>query len=140
MTGADRPVLLYDGLSGFCDWTVRSVLARKPDGPMRFAPLQGETAAAIRARHPELREIDSIILIEPGTGRGTERVRVRSDAAIAITAYIGGPWHLARVLRFVPPFIRDAAYKAIAGARYRMFGRLDACPVHPPATRSPFLP
>ena len=33
-------VILYDGVCGFCDRTVRFVLQRDPDARFRFAPLQ----------------------------------------------------------------------------------------------------
>jgi predicted DCC family thiol-disulfide oxidoreductase YuxK len=39
-----QPVLLYDGLCGFCDRTVQFILARDAGGPMHFAPLQGDYA------------------------------------------------------------------------------------------------
>src|SRR6185436_14356621 len=58
------PVLLYDGLCGFCNGTVQFVLARDRRGVMRFATLQGEFARGIVARHPELAGVDSLILVE----------------------------------------------------------------------------
>ena len=56
-------VLLYDGLCGFCDGTVQFVLARDPDGSMKFATLQGEFAARILQQQPELQDYR---LADPG--------------------------------------------------------------------------
>jgi len=133
------PVLLYDGHCGFCDRTVRFVLARDAGGRMRFAPLEGELAAAFFARHPEVRSVDSLILIELGSDAAAERVHVRSDAAIALLEYLGGGWALARTLRIVPRSLRDAAYDVFARVRYRVFGRFDACPIPAPEVRQRFL-
>lgn len=133
------PVLLYDGHCGFCDRTVRFMLARDPGGRMRFAPLEGEFTGAFFTRHPEVRSIDSLILIEPGGVAGAERVRMRSDAAIALLEYLGGSWALARALRIVPRSLRDRAYDVFARFRYRLFGRFDACPIPAPEVRQRFL-
>ena len=64
MDGQREPVLLYDGLCGFCDRAVRFVLRFDTQGVMRFAPLQGEFAALVIGRHLPLREVDSLILVE----------------------------------------------------------------------------
>ncbi|MGD8279273.1 MAG: DCC1-like thiol-disulfide oxidoreductase family protein [Gemmatimonadota bacterium] len=132
------PVLLYDGLCGVCDRTVRAILERDPDGAMRFAPLQGEFAARVLARHPSLRGIDSLVLVDRD-GAGNERVRVRSDAAIAIALHLGGGWSAVRILRLVPRVLRDAAYDRFARLRYRTFGRHATCPVPAPGVRERFL-
>ncbi len=138
-SGTPGPVLLYDGLCGFCDRTVRFLLRHDAGGAMRFAPLGGETAAGILARHPALRGIDSLVLADRDAG-GHERVRVRSDAVIASVAYLGGGWHSARALRLIPRVVRDAAYDAFARFRYRLFGRFESCPAPPPGVRDRFLP
>jgi predicted DCC family thiol-disulfide oxidoreductase YuxK len=105
---------------------------------MKFAPLQGEFAKAVRARHPELAGVDSFVLVERGAGSG-ERVSVRSEATFAIARYLGGPWRLAEILRVVPRFLRDWAYDQFARYRYRLFGRHQTCPVPDPAVRERFL-
>lgn len=131
-------MLLYDGLCGFCDATVKFLLARDPDGPLRFAPLQGEFAAKVLARHPQLEGIDSLVLVERESA-GIERVHVRSSGALAIARYLGGVWRLAAVLRVFPRPLRDMAYDAFARVRYRVFGRHDACPLPTPQERRRFL-
>jgi predicted DCC family thiol-disulfide oxidoreductase YuxK len=133
------PVLFYDGVCGFCERTVQFILARDRRGTMRFAPLQGEFAAAFFARHPDARAIDSLILVELDD-QGRERVSVRSAAVLRIAQYVGGGWRLARVLGLVPRVVRDAVYDAFARSRYRLFGRYDACPLPAPDVRARFLP
>lgn len=132
-------VLLYDGLCGFCNGTVRFILARDRTGHMRFASLQGEFAKTVLSRHPELAGVDSLVLLERGVG-GSERVLTRSAAALEIAAYLGGVWGWARVLRVVPRGIRDWTYDRFAGVRYRVFGTYDVPPAPKPAVRERFLP
>jgi len=130
-------VLLYDGLCGFCDGVVQFILARDRRGSLRFAPLGGDFARALFDRHPELREMDSLVL---ASGEGPEAtVAVRSEAALQLARYLGGPWRLAGPLRLVPPSLRDWVYDLFARHRYRIFGRRVICRVPDPADRARFL-
>ena len=129
--------MLYDGLCGFCDGTVQYVLAHDRLKTMRFAPLQGQFAAGVLARHPGLHGIDSIVLVER-TAQG-EHVFVQSDAVLRIAEYLGGGFRTARVLRIVPRVLRDGAYALFARFRYRLFGRLTACAIPPAEVRARFL-
>jgi predicted DCC family thiol-disulfide oxidoreductase YuxK len=133
----DRPVLLYDGLCGFCDGAVQFILRRDRHDRISFAPLQGDFARAVIARHTWLADVDSLILVE-GTG-AAERAWVRSEGALRVARHLGGVWHAARLLRIVPRPIRDAAYDAFARIRYRVFGRRESCRIPSPAERARFL-
>jgi predicted DCC family thiol-disulfide oxidoreductase YuxK len=134
-----QPVLLYDGVCALCNHAVKFVLARDPDGSMLFAPLHGEYAQAVLARHPELRRVDSLILVAHDA-EGAEKTHVRSAAALEVAAYLGGGWGLLRrLLSVIPRPIRDSGYDIIARHRYRTFGRLESCPVPDPATKARFL-
>jgi hypothetical protein len=48
----DGPVLLYDGLCGFCDGTVQFILKHDRRGTLRFATLQGDFARDVIAPEP----------------------------------------------------------------------------------------
>lgn len=133
------PVLLYDGLCGFCDWAVQFILARDPGGRMRFAPMQGEFGRAVLARHPAHAEIDSVVLVTAGNSRAPERLSIRSDAALEVVRYLGGPWRVALVMRLLPRGARDWAYDAFARNRYRWFGRYESCPIPSAEVRERFL-
>ncbi|MEQ9570293.1 MAG: DCC1-like thiol-disulfide oxidoreductase family protein [Longimicrobiales bacterium] len=137
--GAPAPVLLYDGLCGFCDGAVRFVLAHDRRGVLRFAPLQGAFAAGVVERHPEIADVDSLVVVEPGSDTESERVRVRSDAALAVARQMGGPWRALSVFRAVPRLVRDVVYDGIARNRYRWFERRDACRVPDPSVRERFV-
>ena len=133
-----RGLLLYDGVCVLCDHTVNFVLRHEAGPRLQFAPLGGSTAAAIFERHPDLRTIDSIVLIEGP--ESAEQVWVRSDAAIRLGKYLTGKWQFVHWLRLVPRPIRNVVYDAVAHYRYRTFGRLDACKLAPPELRDRFLP
>jgi predicted DCC family thiol-disulfide oxidoreductase YuxK len=134
----DGPVLLYDGLCGFCDGTVQFILGHDRRGILRFATLQGDFARGVMDRHPEIQGVDSLVLVDRDAS-GAEQVHVRSNGALAVARYLGGAWHLARATAVVPRFIRDAAYDGFARIRYRVFGRYDSCPIPSPEQRARFI-
>jgi predicted DCC family thiol-disulfide oxidoreductase YuxK len=138
--GAPEPAwVLFDGRCGLCDASVRWLLAHDRRGALVFAPLDGRVAAAVRARHPELPPADETMVLVERPGGADEAVRVRSRAAIEILGRVGGPWRAALLLRAVPAFLLDPAYRFVARRRTRWFGRLDACRVPTAAERARFL-
>ncbi len=134
--------MLYDGHCGLCDRSVRWLLQRDRNAMLRFAPLQGETAGPILARFAIPADGDfrtMLVVNDPGTPE--ERLRVRSDGALAALAALGGGWRfVAGIARIVPRFLRDAVYDVVAARRLRWFGRLDACRIPTAAERTRFLP
>src|SRR6202047_366084 len=79
-------VLLYDGTCAFCAESVQTVLRHDRRGTLKFAPLHGVFAASVRARHPELESIDSMVWVDLAPG-GSEQVLVRSAAALRVARY-----------------------------------------------------
>ncbi|HEX5707013.1 MAG TPA: DCC1-like thiol-disulfide oxidoreductase family protein [Pyrinomonadaceae bacterium] len=133
------PVLLYDGVCGFCNKSVQTVLKSDRRGTMRFAALQSDYARRLVARHPQLEGIDSVVYVEPGVEGRPERVYVRSEAALRVASYLGGPWKIFLAARLIPRPIRDRLYDLFARHRYRLFGRRDTCMLPPPDARRRFL-
>jgi predicted DCC family thiol-disulfide oxidoreductase YuxK len=134
-----RSLVLYDGLCGLCDRSVQFLLARDRRGVLRFAPLQGETAAAVLRRQRVAPDLATMVFVR-GHGGRDERAFVRSAGAIRALAALGGPWRLAALLLVVPPPLRDAVYRWVAANRLRWFGRLESCRVPSPQVRRRFLP
>lgn len=131
------PVLLYDGVCGFCNGVVHFILRHEHRRTLRFAPLQGTFAAALRARYPEIGDIDTVVWVE-GDGP-TRQVHIRSSAALRVASYLGGLWRLFGVFRMVPRVVRDFGYDWFARRRYRWFGKYSTCPVPSREVRSRFL-
>jgi len=133
------PVVLYDGVCGLCNRLVRMIQRRDPAGTFRFAPLQGEFAAAVFARRPEARESLETMYVVVAPGTPEERLLTHSEAAVYILERVRGPLRLARVWKYLPRFVRDRMYRAIARRRYRWFGRYESCPLPEARWRERFL-
>ena len=122
-------VLCYDGVCALCNGFVRFVLRRDPQRRFRFAPLAGRFAQAVLARHAEAVAGRDTMVLVLHAGTASERVLVRSTAALHLVAALTGPCRLLAVFRLVPRPLRDLVYDLVARVRYRVFGRHDACPV-----------
>lgn len=117
--GAPAPVLFFDGDCALCNRTVHFILAHERRRSLRFAPLDGPFARAIHARHRQLRGVDSVIWVE-GFGTSDERVFSRSDAALRVARYLGGPWRALAAARIVPRPWRNRLYDLVARHRHRL--------------------
>jgi len=124
-------VVLYDGVCKTCQWTVKFIIPRDPDGQFRFANQQSEEW--LLKYGVERYAGDSVILIEG------ERAFVRSTAMLRIASRLRGPVRLLTWLRFIPAPLRDWAYEAFSRNRYRIFGRTQECLIPPPEWRGRFL-
>ncbi len=127
-------MLLYDGTCGFCSDVVRFILARDRVGTLKFAALGGAAGQEVLDRHPELRDVDSVLWVDDAS-----RVLSRSDAALRIAQYLGGPWRLASLGRAMPRRWRDALYDLVARHRHRLSRGGDRCFIPSPAERARFL-
>jgi predicted DCC family thiol-disulfide oxidoreductase YuxK len=134
-----EPVLLYDGTCGFCAESVQLVLRHDRRKTLRFAALQGAFGAAVRARHPGLVAVDSIVWVEPPSEGRAERVLVRSEAALRVAAYLGGWFSLARLGALLPRAVRDRAYDLVARHRHRLLADGPSCLVPSADARARFL-
>lgn len=132
--------MLYDGTCGFCHASVQWLLAHDARGHFAYAPLQGETATRLRARHPELpTDLDSVLLVEHVDSE-RERVWWRSHAVFRICGYVGGIWSLPGLLRFLPLRITDALYMAVARVRHHLAPPPEACQLPTETQAARFLP
>lgn len=128
-------LVLYDGVCGLCSRTVAWLAARDRQGRLAYAPLQGETAALLRRRHPEIPlDLDTVVLVEPG------RVHLRTRALLEIARHLGPPWRWASWLRWLPIAPLDLLYRLVARVRYRVWGRYESCRLPAGAARARHLP
>lgn len=136
----NHPIVLYDGVCGLCNRAVQFILRRDRAGVFRFAPLQGQYAASVLARHGMISTDLDTMYVVIGESEAEEKLLSRSDAVLFIARELGGVWGLlAAVLRLVPRVVGDWAYDMVARHRYPMFGRYDACPLPSAETRDRFL-
>lgn len=135
-----RPVLLYDGTCGLCNWCVRRLLATDRAGRLHYAPLQGAPAQAyLRAKGLPATDFDSLVFVRDWAHPGEHAPLLRTDGALAAAATVGGIWRLITWLRVLPGWLRDPCYKLVARFRYTLFGEYRPSPLPDPAWAKRFL-
>jgi predicted DCC family thiol-disulfide oxidoreductase YuxK len=128
-------VVLYDGACGLCHRTVAWLVRRDRGRQLWFAPLQGETAARLRALHSEIpRGLDTVVLVDAGG------VHLRGQAVVRAARHLDPPWRWVGWLGLLPGPVVDLAYRLVAQARHRVWGRLDVCTAPAVEDRARFLP
>jgi predicted DCC family thiol-disulfide oxidoreductase YuxK len=133
----DAPVVFYDGGCGLCHAAVRLLLRLDRHGRLRFAPLGGETFAAL-VPEPARRALPDSLVLREADGRLTVRSAAALDA-LRVTGGIGAA--LAALARVVPRALADGVYDGVARTRRRLFAPPpEACPRVPPRLRERFLP
>lgn len=131
-------LVLFDGVCGFCEGFVQWLLARDPEGRLRFAPLQGEVAQRLRVRHPEIPAGYETIVYVEALGDG-ERIYLRTAAIVAVCRALARPPFWLGALAVLPTGPADRVYGLFVRVRYRIFGKRDACRVPTPEERARFL-
>ena len=80
------------------------------------------------------------IVVVRDVGLATESVLVRSDAVVALLKELAQPWPWIGVaLSWIPRGVRNWGYRIVARWRYRIWGRLESCPVPTAEERGRFL-
>ena len=77
----EGPILFYDGVCALCNGAVTFVLKRDATRAVRFAALQGETAKAYLASHPDTPQL----VLDPPPGPEALERFVSSSAAYSRT-------------------------------------------------------
>jgi predicted DCC family thiol-disulfide oxidoreductase YuxK len=132
------PVLLYDGVCGFCNHALRTIVRFDRRGTLRFAALDSNFAHAVIQRHPSARAVDSMIFVD-NPGQPDERVSLRSAAGLRVAEYLGGSWKPLLLARAIPVRLRAWLCDRFADIRYRVFGKYDTCPLPTEEMRARFL-
>jgi len=128
-------LVLYDGVCGLCSRAVAWLIAHDRERCLSFAPLQGETAARLRAIHPGIPAgLEAVVYVERGA------VHLRSSAFLHVSRHLDRPWRWAHGLRWLPALPLDLLYGLVARVRYRIWGRFDACRVPDRSDGGRFLP
>lgn len=126
--------ILYDGVCRFCNGFVNFIIDRDPKGYFKFASLQSSFGASIvKECFPAEEAYKSVIVLKDD---GT--VLQKSEAVLEIAKHLKG-WRWLTAFRFIPTFMRDAAYSFIARNRYLIFGKLNKCRIPSPEIRQRFI-
>ncbi|MCG3204569.1 MAG: hypothetical protein KCHDKBKB_01284 [Elusimicrobia bacterium] len=133
-------LVLFDGVCGLCDRTIQMLLEEDRFQVLKFAPLQGSTAAAVFTRHPEVKAGPQSLIFVKNYGEASECVFVQSEGVLRIFDALGGFWRVVSWLRVIPGAMRNVVYAWIARNRYKWFGQYDECQIPSAETRAQFLP
>jgi predicted DCC family thiol-disulfide oxidoreductase YuxK len=139
-----RLLVVYDGRCGFCNRAVRWFVRRDRRDRLRFVASESAKVAELLARHGIGMEASeagpgTIIVVEDADGPA-EKLLVRSDAVTAMLSKLPRPWPaVATGLKWIPRPMRDLGYRLIARWRYRIWGRLESCPLPAVEERERFL-
>jgi predicted DCC family thiol-disulfide oxidoreductase YuxK len=140
MAVSSNPILLYDGVCGLCNRLVQFTLGRDHGDVFRFASLQSSLGVGILARHGASASDLSTFYVILRHGQPDEQLLARSDAVVYVLQRLGVGWRVCgSVWGRLPRLLRDALYNLVARNRYRVFGKLDTCPMPEARQRYKFL-
>ena len=130
----DRLLVIFDGQCGLCNRAVRWLVRRDSQDRLRFVAFESEMVAGILARQgigaPDPESGPDTILVVREFGHPSELVLVRSEAVLALLAELPCPWPTVEiVLGWIPRPVLDLGYRLVTRWRYRIWGRLENCPV-----------
>jgi predicted DCC family thiol-disulfide oxidoreductase YuxK len=139
-----RMLVIFDGHCGFCNKSIRWFLRRDQHDRLRFVASESPIVADLLARHgfvsSDLESGPNTMLVVRNADVPDEQVLVRSDAAVAMLRELPRPWPaVGRIFSWIPRPVRDLSYRLIARWRYRIWGRLEGCPLATPEERERFL-
>ncbi len=114
-------ILFFDGYCTICNSLVDWGLAQDRTKQIKFASLQGETAKRLITDHANLVTPDTVVYFRD------EKIYYKSDAVLFFLKDLNGPFSFVSSLFFLPRFLRDFFYSAVARNRYRFFKKRDTC-------------
>lgn len=125
-------LIFFDGVCGLCNRFVNLLIEADKNNVLKFAPLQGTTAAELLSKE-FIHELKTIVYYR------NYEIFTESDAVLEILKSIGGIWAIFYIFKWIPKFIRDYIYKWISLHRLEWFGRLDRCRIPTKEDRARFL-
>jgi len=127
-------IILFDGVCNLCNGFVQFLLPRDRHGKFRFGSLQSESARQLlkdSGLNPAT--LSTVVLVEGS------QVYTESTAVLRIVRKLGAGWPLLFAFIVIPPFLRNAIYRFIAGHRYRLFGKREQCMLPSPEWQDRFI-
>ena len=116
------PLIVYDGVCVLCHSAIHFIHRHESAGRLKITPLQSELGIWLQHHfNIDLLADNTIMVIH------NHDLLIRSDALIAIAAWLDRPWRWLGWYRFLPRWLRDGLYEQLARRRYRIFGRYDSC-------------
>lgn len=131
------PIVFFDGFCGLCNQFVLFLIRKDRSSLLKFAPLQGQTAALELPTHYQ-KDLKTLIYLD-STG-----LYEKSDAVIRI---LSGPiaencvfWKFSILVKIFPLFFRDFIYDQVAQHRHKWLKNGEICELPNSDTARRFLP
>ncbi len=117
-----KHILFFDGVCVFCNFWVQFIFERDRKKSIFFAPLQGTNAKNLL---PEnfINSLDTVVFWNDG------QLLTKSDAILEALKLIRYSPEIIWLLSIIPHFFRNKIYDFIANHRYKLFGKLEVCPI-----------
>ena len=128
-----KSILLFDGVCNLCNGFVQFVLERDSTEKFVFASLQSEIGQALLEQYSLSKELRTVVLIDK------DKSYTQADVPLLVGQRLGGWLKIVYIGWFIPRFIRNGLYNAIAANRYRIFGKKEQCLLPKPAWQHRFL-
>lgn len=129
-----QDLIVFDGVCVLCNRFVRFVHRFDRAGAFGFATAQSPVGQdCYRKMDLPGDTLETVLVFRQGEGFA------KSAAVLVVVTGFGGAWRLAGLGWVVPRVLRDWCYDRVARNRFRLFGRLDACPMPEPALRARFV-
>jgi predicted DCC family thiol-disulfide oxidoreductase YuxK len=139
----DRLLVVFDGNCVLCNGWVRWLTQRDRGDRFRFAAFSTSAVAPLLERHGlavGAGEVPGTVVAFRFPSGAGEQMLVRVGAVRAMLRELPRPWPaIAAALGWVPGFLSDPVYRLVARLRYRVWGRLESCPIPTAEERARFL-
>ncbi|WP_170759171.1 thiol-disulfide oxidoreductase DCC family protein [Ruegeria lacuscaerulensis] len=128
-------LIVFDGECVLCSKFFQVMVEQDKAQRFKFATAQSPLGQQLyRALGLPTQDFETNLVVVNG------RVHQRLDAFAAAMGALPGAWPILSVCKYLPSFIKDLVYYAIARNRYAIFGRSATCLIPDEALRSRFLP
>ena len=122
-------LILYDGVCGLCNRSVKVILKADPSERFLFASIQSEFGRRMLARYVQTSDVLESLILIVDYGGPSERILRKSEALLFTAGQLAGGWQYFRIAGVMPRSILDRLYDMVARNRFRWFGKLESCPL-----------
>ena len=134
---SDSFLICFDGHCLLCNSWVDFLIKRDRKNVFTFTSIQSNGGRNALLKHgyseSKLEDTDSIVVLK------ADQISIRSDAVIEILVALGGIYKISKLLKLIPPSLRNLVYDTVAKRRYRWFGKRDICRIPSPEESHKFL-
>jgi predicted DCC family thiol-disulfide oxidoreductase YuxK len=130
----NKKIILFDGVCNLCDSAVQFVIKHDKKDDFRFVALQSDLGQEITKHIGITKNIDSIILYQPGIA-----YYYKSEAVLEIAKSLGGIFYLVALFSIFPTSFNNHIYDYIAKNRYKWYGKKESCMIPTKELQAKFL-